>query len=234
MQVDSVSAFALAVLPRLLKTEPADAASGQALVALRRWDGDMRIDWSQPLVFNEWMTRLQAALVARGKGEAGLTGTQSDMLARALGAEEASWCGADCGAVLTQTLAAAVAAHPADAHWGPAHEAVFEHPLLGRLPLVGRLFRWTVEQPGDDTTVFRGSPRATVSGGEDWSAVHGPGVRGVYDLADLERSVFALAPGQSGNPFVAQASALMHTWRAGASVRLGPLAKPDDVIALRP
>ena len=234
MQVDSVSAFALAVLPRLLKTEPADAASGQALVALRRWDGDMRIDWSQPLVFNEWMTRLQAALVARGKGEAGLTGTQSDMLARALGAEEASWCGADCGAVLTQTLAAAVAAHPADAHWGPAHEAVFEHPLLGRLSLVGRLFRWTVEQPGDDTTVFRGSPRATVSGGEDWSAVHGPGVRGVYDLADLERSVFALAPGQSGNPFVAQASALMHTWRAGASVRLGPLAKPDDVIALRP
>lgn len=234
MQVDSLSAFAVAVLPRLLRTQAADAASRLALAALRRWDGSMRIDWSQPLVFNEWMTRLQAALLARGKGEAFLTGTQADMLARALGAEEAVWCGADCGVVLTETLAAAAAAHPADAHWGTWHEAVFEHPLLGRLPLVGRLFRWAIEQPGDDTTVFRGSPRATVAGGEDWGAVHGPGFRGVYDLADLDRSVFALAPGQSGNPFVAQASALLHTWRAGASVRLGPLARADDVIELRP
>ena len=234
LQVDSVSSFALAVLPRLLRTAPADAASRGALATLRRWDGNMRIDWAQPLLFNEWMTRLQQALLERQKGEAGLTGVQSDMLARALGPDEATWCGADCGALLTQTLAAAVSAHAADDQWGKAHEVEFSHPLLGRIPLLGRLFMWRLEQPGDDTTVFRGTPRATAAGGADWTSVHGAAFRGVYDLADLERSVFALAPGQSGNPFTSQASASMHTWRAGASVRLGPLATPDDTIELHP
>jgi penicillin amidase len=234
MQADATSSFAQAVLPRLLQTKPADPASVKALAALRRWDGTMRIDWWQPLLFNDWMTRLQHALMERRKTEPYLSGVQSDMLARALGPEEAQWCGPDCGTMLTQTLSAAAAASGPGDQWGTVHHAEFQHPLLGRIPLLGRLFTWHIEQPGDDTTVFRGSPRATITGGEDWTAVHGPAFRGVYDLSDLERSVFALAPGQSGNPLVAQADSLIHTWRAPATVRLGASAKVDDTIELRP
>jgi penicillin amidase len=235
MQTDSISAFAQAVLPRLLKTAPADKESQRALAALARWPGTMRIDWWQPLLFNDWMARLQKALLDRQKGESYLSGSQADMLARALGPDEAQWCGAECGALLTQTLAAAVAAHgdPGE-HWGTVHEAAFKHPLLGSIPLLGRLFTWHTEQPGDDTTVFRGSPLATIAGGEDWTAVHGPAFRGVYDLADLDRSVFALAPGQSGNPLRKEAGSLMHTWRADPSIRLGPMAKAEDTIELHP
>ena len=42
MQTDPVSSFAQAVLPRLLRTPPADPASRTALLSLRGWDGAMR------------------------------------------------------------------------------------------------------------------------------------------------------------------------------------------------
>lgn len=236
IQTDATSSFAQAVLPRLLKTKPANKDSQRALLALSRWPGTMRIDWWQPLLFNDWMTRLQAALTKRQAIDPFLEGAQSDMLARALGPEEARWCGPDCDALLTQTLADAVAAHgDIDEHWGMVHQAEFKHPILGNIPLLGRWFTWQVEQPGDDTTVFRGTPRATISSGRGgWDAVHGPAYRGVYDLSDLNRSVFALAPGQSGNPLRKEAGSLLHTWRAEPSIRLGPSAKVDDTIELHP
>ena len=97
---------------------------------------------------------------------------------------------------------------------------MFAHPLLGRLPLIGRLFTWRIEQPGDDTTVFRGGSR-----GGDWTSVHGAGFRGVYDLSDLDRSRFAVTPGQSGHPLRRQAGSLMQRWRDGTTLSLG--ARPD-------
>lgn len=229
MQVDGISAFALAVMPRLNKTEPADAASRTALLALRRWDGSMRIDQATGHLFNDWMRRLETAVLKQQGLEPGMAGLQSDMLARALGPEEATWCGPSCGALLSDTLAEAARGYDRESRWGEVHKAEFAHPLLGRLPLIGRLFTWSVEQPGDDTTVFRGTPRAP-----GWTSVHGPGYRGVYDLSDLDRSVFAMTPGQSGHPLRAQASSLMQRWRDGTSLKLGPLAKPDDTIELRP
>ena len=33
-----------------------------------------------------------------------------------------------------------------------------------------------------------------------FAQIHGPTFRAIYDLADLERSLFVLAIGQSGNP----------------------------------
>ena len=228
MQVDAVSPFALAVMPRLLQTEPADADSRRALVVLRRWDGSMRGDWTQPLLFNAWMRRLEAALQERAGIDHFLEGPTSDMVARALGPEEATWCGPDCSAILSRTLAEAVR-DAGDATWGSVHQAEFQHSLLGRLPLIGRLFTWTIDQPGDDTTLFRGSPRSP-----GWTSVHGPAFRGVYDLANLDRSLFALAPGESGNPFAHEAASTMQSWRLGATIRLGPSAKAVDTVELHP
>ena len=137
MQVDSVSAFAQAVMPRLLRTAAADGASRAALASLQRWDMAVRVERAQPLLFNDWIRRIESALLARDGLPAGALGQQADAVGRALGAEEAAWCGPACDAMLTTTLAAAAAGRDVEAGWGDVHRAEFQHPLLGRLPLVG-------------------------------------------------------------------------------------------------
>jgi penicillin amidase len=44
----------------------------------------------------------------------------------------------------------------------------------------------------------------------------------VYDLADLDRSLFVVAPGQSGNPLSSHAADFLRRWRDGATITLGP------------
>ncbi len=229
MQTDVISAFAEAVLPRLLRTEPADADSRTALATLRQWDGTMRVDWPQPLLFNAWMRAFAAALIEREDVPAEVAGLAPDVVARALGPGGEAWCGGDCGPLLTAALSAAARGHGRDDRWGDAHQAEFRHPILGRLPLVSTLGTWRIAQPGDDTTVFRGAAR-----GPGWTSVHGPSYRGVYDLADLDRSLFSLAPGQSGHPLRAQAGSLLGRWRDGIPVRLGAAVKPAETVDLRP
>ena len=55
-----------------------------------------------------------------------------------------------------------------------------------------------------------------------FEAVHGPSYRGVYDLANLDRSQFIAAPGQSGRPFSRHGHDLLQRWRDGATLTLGP------------
>ena len=226
MQTDTISAFAVAVLPRLLATNAADAKSRAVIASLQRWDGAMRSDQRQALLFNDWIRRLAAALEQRNDVPPGMLGTPSDAVARALGPDGGAWCGDSCDTLLTTTLTASAQDYDASARWGDVHRAEFLHPLLGRLPLIGQLFTWSVEQPGDDTTVFRGAMR-----GLDWTSVHGPSFRGVYDLADLDRSVFAVAPGQSGNPLL-NPGAQMSRWRSGTSLRMSAQSKAVETIEL--
>ena len=229
IQGDVTSAFAQAVLPRLLQTEPADAKSRVALTSLRRWDGTMRLDWPQPLLFNDWMRRFVTALKQRDDIPQGLGGMTPDQISRALGPDGGEWCGKECDALLAETLSAAAGAYDRDRHWGDVHRAEFPHPMLSHVPLVGRFFIWSIEQPGDGTTLFRGDMR-----GDSWAAVHGPSYRGVYDLADLDRSAFAVAPGQSGNPFSSLAGNWLHRWRDDKTIRLAASIEPTETIELHP
>ena len=225
MQVDAVSSFAVQILPTLLATEPADEASGRALALLSHWDGAMRPDLPQPLIFNAWVRQFVSAMLARADVPAAAAGGSADLAARALSPDgAAAWCGGDCGPMLAEALHAAVAGlaaaygpQPDGWLWGRVHEAVFAHPLLGMLPVLGRITTARIVQPGDDTTVYRGAMR-----GDSWTSVHGAGYRGVYDLDDLDRSLFAATPGQSGNPFRRTAASLMTRWRDGTSVVIGP------------
>ena len=51
----------------------------------------------------------------------------------------------------------------------------------------------------------------------------------VYDLADLDRSLFMMAPGQSGNLLSRDSGNFLQRWRDGATITIGP--KPDRVTA---
>ncbi len=232
MQVDVVSDLAQEILPALLATRPADLASERVLAALRSWDGSMRMDLPQPFAFNAWTRQFRADLLASlGIPDAPVAST-TELVGQALARGGTALCGGDCSSLLSKSLAETATALPSSweqTAWGTLHQAVFTHPLLGGLPLIGGLTTWSLPQPGDDSTVFRGGMRAP-----GYTSVHGPGFRGVYDLADLDASLFSLAPGETGNPFSDQAAATLQRWRDGVPIRLGPAPETvDGTIELR-
>ena len=230
MQVDVTSNFAQQMLPILLARPRGDDLAGRAAATLVGWDGRMGMDAPQPIVFNAWMQGFEALVLQRHSIPASSVRPWADFVAYVLSPAGAHWCDGDCGPLLDQALAAAMppfaarlGADPAAWHWGDVHIAVFADPVLP--PLSRR-----IAQPGDDTTIFRGGSRA---GSLD--AVHGPGYRGVYDLADLDRSRFIVAPGQSGHPLSPHAADLLARWRDGGSVALGPdAANGTDSVQLFP
>lgn len=225
MQADATSAFAQQVLPVLRAIPAPRGAAGAAFALLAGWDGGMTMDRPQPLIFNAWMRRFRR-LVLDGAGvPASAVSPGQEFLAFVLSPAGAHWC-ADRDGMLTRALEAAVTelagaygADPAAWRWGSAHPTVFANPLLRHIPFLGWLTTIRIPSPGDASTVNRASP-----GGDGYEAVHGAGYRGVYDLADLDRSRFIVAPGQSGHWFSRHAGDLARLWRDGETIALGPRA----------
>ena len=220
IQMDDTSAFAAAILPAMLRAQATTPRAAQAMALLRRWNDRMAMDAPQPLIFNAWVRRfVRDVLNANGVRPGENTPAPLDFAAFVLGPGGGTWCATpDCHALLARSLAEALAAIPGDPgswRWGAVHKAVFAHPILGRLPLIGGYFRFAIPDPGDDSTVDRAVPQAP-----GWNATQGPSFRGVYDLAALDASRFVIAPGKSGNPFSPHATNLLRLWRDGGSVTL--------------
>lgn len=233
-QTDAVSLHAGAMLPLLLATKPANEREAQALDLLRTWDGTMARDRAEPLVYAWWLRELVRRLTADELGE--LFPAYWDLRAEAVRhmlTDAPGWCddvstpdAERCADALSASLAAALAAiterHGSDMSgwsWGLEHKAALNHRLLGRVPVVGTLFDLSVATDGDAHTVNRGTTRV---GSHDapFSHVHGAGFRGVYDLADLDRSRFVIATGQSGNPLSPHWGDFVGLWSSGGTVTL--------------
>lgn len=222
MQTDVVDGFARQVLPVLLAVKDAPQ---NALDLLRGWDGSAVMNAPAPLIFNAWMDAFYAAVLRHAGLTTALGAPESDFLASVLSPAGAHWCDGDCTPILRDSLIQAMknlttrfGTDPSAWRWGDAHPAVFAHPILRSLPVLGSLTTITVPSPGDDNTVDRGGPNAA------FQSVHGAAYRGVYDLADLDRSLFMITPGQSGNPLSAHARDFAIRWRDGATITLGPAA----------
>jgi penicillin G amidase len=222
MQVDVVDAFARQVLPAL---QAVQGAPEKAFGLLRGWDGSAVMDSPAPLIFNAWMEAFYTAVLRHAGLTAGIGAPVSDFVASVLAPDGAHWCDGDCGPMLRDSLTDAVrdlsarfGDDPAAWRWGDAHQAVFAHPLLRGIPVLGSLTTISIPSPGDDNTLDRGGLNAALQ------SVHGAAYRGVYDLADLDRSLFMITPGQSGNPFSTHARDFAIRWRDGATITLGPAA----------
>jgi penicillin G amidase len=224
MQTDVVSAFAQQVLPALLAVATPPDLAGKAQALLKGWDGAMTMDAPQPLIFNAWIDQFYALVLQKAGISLGDGGPIPDFVAFVLTPAGAHWCGGDCNTALADALKTAVdklsarfGPDPAAWRWGTAHPAVFAHPVLRAIPVLGRLTTLSIPSPGDDTTLDRGGPRFS-----DFTSVHGASYRGVYDLADLDRSLFVITPGQSGNPLSRFSGNFMTRWRDGATIMIGP------------
>ena len=231
MQMDVQSSYARQILPAMLAVDPPPGPAVQALALLRDWDGSMAIDRPQPLIFNQWLDQFFLRVLAHAGIPRAAAGPQAETVAFVLSPAGAHWCGGNCTELLRQALVAAVddlrqlhGADPAAWRWGTAHQAVFAHPILRAIPLLGWLTTTRVAVPGDDSTVDRQGGRSPT-----FDSVHGAAYRGVYDLADLDRSKFVIAPGQSGHPLSRHAGDFISRWRDGGTITLGAL--PERVTA---
>lgn len=236
MQMDVLSTFARRVLPALTSAAVGEGMAAKVQALLKGWDGTMSMDGPQPLIFNAWVAQFCRSVLTAAGLRPDQGGPQLDFVAFVLSPAGAHWCKGDCGPLLKQSLTVALqaltdeyGADPAAWRWGTAHQAIFSHPILGRLPVLGSLATLMIPAPGDDSTIDRGGTNA------DLKDVHGPSFRGVYDLAHLDASLFAVAPGQSGNLLSRHARDFLTRWRDGASVELRPqAARTEATLHLTP
>ncbi|WP_207458833.1 penicillin acylase family protein [Azospirillum sp. SYSU D00513] len=233
-QMDIVSPAARDLLPLMLKVPVRDGLAAEAVGQLRDWDGRMRRDRPEPLIFNWWLRELVRTLYADELGDAfpRYWDLRPRAVHRAL-TDSRHWCddlttaaAESCADALSSSLKAALS-RLQERHgpqlvawrWGNEHKAALQHRILGRLPVLDQLFDLSIETDGGIFTVNRGT--SPVRDPESpFAHVHGSGLRAVYDLADLSNSRFIIATGQSGNPLSPHWGDLVRMWRDGGTLRL--------------
>ncbi len=249
LQADTVSYVAREMLPRLfaaIKEVAARAAgagtagaklkdrSRAALAMLRDWDGRMDRRRPEPLIFAAWFRELNRMLYADELGDLAESywGLRPDVVEGMLDRRPA-WCDdvttdatEDCPALIAGAFERALdgleeryGGGPDSWRWGEAHYADMRHRVFDFVPLIRRLANIRLPADGGTFTVNRAGTR-TRDEDAPFADRHAAGFRGIYDLADLDRSRFIIATGQSGNPLSPHYDDLAERWRDGRYVRL--------------
>ena len=233
MQLDSLSLDARQLLPRLLTATPASEAARQAADLLTTWDGRMDRTRPEPLIYAAWTVALTRRLLADELGpDFGDFARPDPRRLWAVLTDGQAWCddrtteGAeDCdrqiAAALDDALNGLSGTLGGDLEawrWGELHRAELAHPVLGRIPVLGKLFGFGQETDGGDETVNRGV--FSLAERQIFSHVAGASLRIVYDLSDLDATRAITATGQSGNPLSRHYGSFARRWRDGALLRL--------------
>jgi len=231
MQTDMVDNYALALKQRLLKAAPFDSADADAARLVAQWDGAFRASRPEPLIFAAWARALARRLYADELGPRfqNYWGYRSEFTLRVLDGvdDEERWCDdkatpevEDCGSRVrlalhdaVTELSAAYGADPARWRWGDPHKATHRAQPFGDFPLIGNLFNREVEMDGGPFTLLRADH--SMRSARPYAAIHGAGYRGIYDLADPDRSLYVISTGQSGNLFSPHYDDLMGLWAKG-------------------
>ena len=234
LQQDRVSLFARALLPRLRQVVIATGA-GEAAVRARAllddWDGSMDPDRAEPLIFHAWIREFGRLVSADELGslQRMAWGRKGPFIQRVL-EEREEWCDdggtaavETCDEMLVRSFAIAMERlvqdygdDPAVWRWGEAHVAIAEHRPFANTPLAP-LFNLSGEAPGSIYAVNAFS-FAPLDDERPFASTHGPGFRAIYDLADLDRSLFMQSTGQSGNILSPLYRSFEEGWRAGEYV----------------
>lgn len=91
------------------------------------------------------------------------------------------------------------------------------HAIFKDQPQLAWLFNIELPTGGDGTTVNVGH-YVIVNEARPFASIHAASYRGLYDLADLDRSRFVTATGQSGNPLSDHYRDLSQLWVGNQTV----------------
>jgi penicillin amidase len=229
MQADAESLAVRELLPYLKATRPKSEDARRALARIAAWDGSMAKNRSEPLIVVAWWRALTRAIYADELGDAfRLNWTpRATFVANVLADRdgEARWCDdvntparETCPEVLSASLEAALAdlrrRYGDDMsrwRWGDAHRAVSEHRPLGRNPWLAPYFDIRVPSAGDAYTVNVGRSNF-FDDAAPFANRHAASLRAIYDLSDLDKSLFIHSGGQSGNPLSPDYAAFSDAW----------------------
>ncbi len=246
MQADSVSVMARDLVPVMAAAlRDGERVSPRLAAATRRleiWDFRMERTAPEPLIFAAWLRALVKRLVADDLD--GSFESYWDLHPRTVTlilSERQEWCddittaeAESCSEQTQAALADALAELSDDFganftrwRWGEAHEVRFLHPLWSFVPGLGQALGLVARSDGGPFTLMRGGIRFG-SGSRPFANNHGAGYRAVYDLSNLDNSLYAMAPGQSGNPFSRLFAAQVEGWLEGETFRIP--SRREDVI----
>lgn len=235
IQNDIRSLAAKDILPVLLQhLSPRDRRAQRVTERLQKWDARMSRDAVEPLIFINWISEISRALFADELGPhfPAYFRLRPRVVERMLTSRR-KWCDnvttpktETCEEVVSaafdtalDSLESRFGPDLSDWRWGAAHQAVFSHPLFGRVPVLRDLADIRIESGGGPFTVNRAQPRIN-SRKDPFASVHGPGYRAIYDLSDLSGSMFAVATGQSGNPLSSRYADTTRAWRDGKYIKI--------------
>jgi len=229
MQADAASLAVRELLPYLWETRPRSELARRALERIAAWDGTMAKNLPEPLIVVAWWRELTRAIYADELGDAFRLNWRpravfvANVLADRDG--QSRWCDdvntparESCAEVLALSLEAALADLRVrfgddllQWRWGAAHSARHEHRPLGRQKWLAPWFDITVPSAGDAYTVNVGRSNF-FNDAEPFASRHAASLRAIYDLSDLDNSVFIHSGGQSGNPLSPDYAAFSEAW----------------------
>ncbi len=239
IQADELSLIAVDILPLMLAMTPASKTAAEAAAALQAWDRVMERDAREPLIFAAWYRAFSRLVYEDELGALfpEYWSLRPQFMMRVL-EERPVWCDNQgtpaietCGDLLTTALdqalddlAARYGADQSDWRWGEAHQARMRHPILDLVPVLGRIFNIEIPTGGDGVTVNVGHFRFG-DADNPFASTQAATYRGLYDLADLDRSRFITATGQSGHPLSVHFRDLSRLWADGETI---PMARHVD------
>ena len=221
MQADVRSLYVREVLPLLLAAPLDSDTARQAAALLRNWDGEMRRKRAEPLIVTAWLRELTRLVYADELGDLFATNWSERpiFMLNVLRDQDGQsrWCDdvrtpqrETCAQMIARALDLAVAdlsrRYGADMtrwRWGDAHIAVSEHRPLSQQAWLAPLFELRQPVPGDTWTIDVGRTMPA-NQAHPYSTDLAPSLRGIYDLAAPDDSVFMQSSGQSGNLFSSQ------------------------------
>ncbi len=214
MQADTLSLGATPLLELFKSTQSKHPLAQQTSELIKNFDGDMRVNSSSALIFNAWVDQLTRKLFSRlSYSFTENYGARSFRQALILQLQnpDSPWCNdpkteqiescADASnAALDQALeqlSAQLGSNPINWTWGNAHIAVSEHRPFSKVPFLGSLFNLRQPFPGDSFTINVGRLEL-LKADNPFETKQAPSLRALYDLSDLEQSLFIYQTGQSG------------------------------------
>jgi penicillin amidase len=248
IQLDQRDLGARALLPLLARTQADSTAGKVALARLQQWDGTMRADAPEPLLYHAWQRELRRRIFEDDL--AAPLAPRNEMLAATIGVLDGrfrarDWCDdrttqrrETCDELLAESLETAVRELASSTgkdvlglRWGEQHPAVLEHRPLSNVAAVRGWFERRVPVGGATNTVNVAAPGNKPNA--PFGAEHGPVMRVIFDLAG-EGGSWTVSSAQNGSPLDDVDVDLVREWAQGQYRPIEYSPKGRRVLLLQP